>query len=163
MILTITPKSTVYVPSDQPLTTVSTASRLLGAVNVDIAQNPSKLNRIEETDMSRSLLRESSAPRLGTKAVLVHLTGHILRVDLLAVGEKELNATELKIGNLIVDVRKLPKGSVDELVSVLVSVEGIDAGCCEVFCLGGSCCGGGEGCNRSGEDSGEVHVGEEVG
>lgn len=112
--------------------------------------------------MSRRLLRESSAPRLGAKAVLVHLTGHLVGIDLLAVGEKKLNAAELKVGDLIVDVCELAERNVDEFVSVLVSVEGIDASCCKGFGLGGSCCGRCEGRDRGGEDGDEVHVGEEV-
>lgn len=113
--------------------------------------------------MSRRLLRKSSASRLGAKAVLVHLTGHLVGVDLFAVGEKELNAAELKIGDLVVNVRELAERNVDELVSVLVSVEGVDAGCCEGFSLGCSCCGRCEGGDRGDEDGGEVHGSEELG
>lgn len=113
--------------------------------------------------MSRRLLRKRSAPRLGTKAVLVHLTSHLVGIDLLAVRKKELNAAELKIGDLVVNVRELAERNVDELVSVLVSVEGVDAGCCEGFGLGGSCCGRREGRDRGDEDGGEVHGSEELG
>lgn len=138
------------------------ASRLSGATDVDIAQDPSKLNRVEETDMSRRLLRKSSAPRLGSKVVLVHLTGHLVRIDLRAVGEKELDAAELKVGDLIVDVCELAERNVDEFVSVLVSVEGIDTSCCESLGLRGSCCGGCEGRDRGCEGGDETHASEEV-